>query len=700
MDFACCWLACATATNLLKFATSLMQPQALLETESSTDRGEKRPFLTLLLLLCLAYLAISGWQASVMVVTAAPTDVTDLRIAGAIPSSQPGYGVNFISWAKGLEPVSQTRYDNGKATGATWNRWPLYWYDIEQSDNIFSWAYQDVAVNNDLQQGFRLNAILLGTPAFYTTSEAAPLPRPVPGRPLSIDAVQAATPQGLYNAVFTDDTDVLGEGKQINPANRWARFVHSAVSRYRPGGTLAQANGWPAGQGVTHWEMWNEPDLSSFWDGTTADYARLLQVGYLAAKLADSNAQVIFGGLANESSNLSFYSDVMAIYDADTNAATYDYYHDILATHNYLYAWRSWYQVWRASNTLAARNLEKPIWLNESGVPVWNEYPGPVCEPTSPFRASTSEQADFIIQSALYATYAGADNIFFFQLYDDCGNQPGGTNFAPVSSCTGDPLFDPGGDAFGLFSNVSNPAVSGCYWEHPNGGAPRAGFTAFQLLTTYFTDVEPLWRLRPGNNDPVNGPQEWIAFYQPATQSRILGVWTRFDSEQTAVISTTNAKGTALLITPDGITQTLTATNGVFTLTLPAATNQNAIWDPALYPIGGRPAILIEQDTLPPTVTVSGPAMTTTQIDLSWSGSDDGSGMADYDVLAAVDGSAFTPWLTATTAVSAVYPSALDHSYQFMVVGRDQAGNQANSNAITVLTIDLPESIYLPIIDR
>ena len=673
-------------------------PKAFVESDSRRSENGKRPFLTLLLCLCLVYLGLVGWQASITAVTAAPPDATDFRIAETIPSSQPAYGVNFISWAKGLEPVSQTRYDNGKATGASWNRWPLYWYDIEPSENTFTWTLQDVAVENDLQQGFRLNAILLGTPAFYTTSDLTELPRPVPNSPLSIDAIQAATPQGLYSTVFTDGTDILGEGKQINPENRWARFVHTTVSRYKPGGTLAQANGWPAGQGVTHWEMWNEPDLRSFWDGTTADYARLLQVGFLAAKLADPNAQVIFGGLANESTNLSFYSDVMTIYDADPNAATYGYYHDILATHNYLYAWRSWYHVWRASNTLAARNLEKPIWLNESGVPVWDDYPGPVCEPTSPFRASMSEQADFIIQSAFYATYAGADNIFFFQLYDDCGNQPGDTNFMPVNSCTGDPLVDPGGDAFGLFSNVADPAVTGCYWEHPDGGSPRPGFTAFQLLTTYFTDVEPLWQSRPGSNDPVNGPQEWLAFYQPATQSRILGMWARFGNEETAVVPTTNANGTALLITPDGITQTLTATNSVFTVTLPAATNQNAIWDPDLYPIGGRPAILIEQDTLPPTVLVSGPAWATTQIELSWSGRDDGSGIAEYDVLVAVDEGAFTPWLTATTAVSTIYPSELGHNYHFVVVGRDQAGNQANSSPITILSADLSEAIYLPMI--
>ncbi|MCB8928357.1 MAG: hypothetical protein H6652_22355 [Ardenticatenaceae bacterium] len=678
-----------------------MTPKTANKFRSRLEQDGKRPFLILLLFFCLVVLLLFVWQP-IAPVTAAPTDVADLRVAETVPSSQPAYGVNFISWAKGLTPVSQTRYDNGKATGATWNRWPLYWYDIEQSDGNFSWAYQDVAVENDLAQGFRLDAILLGTPSFYTTSAepVRPLPRPVPGRPLSIDAVQAATPIGLYEPVFNDNSDILGVGKQINQANRWARFVYTAVSRYKPGGVLAQAHGWPAGQGVTHWEMWNEPDLSSFWDGTTADYARLLKVGYLAAKLADPNAQILFGGLANNSNNANFYSDVMGIYDTDSQATSYAYYHDIFATHNYLYAWRSWYQVWRASNTLAARNLEKPIWLNESGVPVWDDYPGPVCEPTSPFRASMSEQADFIIQSAFYATYAGADNIFFFQLYDDCGNQPGGTNFTPVTSCTGDPTIDPGGDAFGLFSNVSDPSVSGCYWEHPNGGTPRPGFTAFQLLTTHFTDVEPLWRLRPGSNDPVNGPQEWIAFYQPATKSRILGLWARFGEAQTAVIPTTNANGTAQLLWPDGTMETITAVNGQFTVNLPAATNQNAIWDPALYPIGGRPAILIEQDTLPPTVSLSGPVVAKTEIDLSWSGSDDGSGMATYDLLVAVDGGAFVPWLVGESGETAVYPSELGRIYQFMVVGHDQAGNQANSNLISVITIELTEAVYLPTIMR
>ncbi len=301
-----------------------MLPSFVPQLDSRKKKGGQRPFLFLVFAFFLLSLGLVYWTSLQTAVNAAPADAADWRVAEAIPSSQPAYGVNFISWAKGLTPVSQTRYDHGKATGATWNRWPLYWFNIEQSDNVFSWAYQDVAIHNDLQQGFRLDAILLGTPSFYTTSSGPtrPLPRPVPGHPLSIDSVQAATPQGLYEPVFTDGSNVLGAGKQINPANRWARFVFTAVSRYKPGGILAQTNGWPAGQGVTHWEIWNEPDLTSFWDGTTADYAQLLKVAYLAAKLADSNAQILFGGLANDSAKLTFYNDVMTIYDGDSYAAT------------------------------------------------------------------------------------------------------------------------------------------------------------------------------------------------------------------------------------------------------------------------------------------------------------------------------------------------------------------------------------------
>lgn len=663
--------------------------------------SDRRPLhlIPLILPIFIALIILQQPQAQADVITVAQRQTV---------STQPAYGVNFITSAEA--PADEQQYENGLATGAGWNRWPMYWFNIELSENNFDWSAVDTAVQGDVVHGLQTDAIFLGTPPFYTTTlqhDRADLV-PVQNDPLALEAPQTATPVGLYDPIFTDGTDIPGPGKMINPANKWARFVATAVDRYKPGGVLAQQNGWPAGSGITHWEIWNEQDYVFFWDGTLPDYARLLKVAYLTIEQTDPAAQVMFGGLSNINdtavANPNFYSEVMAIYDADPLAAPYNYFHDILATHSYFYAWNSWYHVWRAANTQAERGLDKPIWLNENGVVAWDDYPGPVWDPHSWFRATTTEQADFVIQSALYSTFAGADAIFHFQLYDGCGNQPQGTDFPPHNGelCDANGQipgtdFPCAGDANGLFSN---PTDAACFTQHPFPETPRPNFDAYRLLTTRFTNVEPLWRQRPGGSDPENGPQEWLAFYQPETQSRIVGLWARFGEDETAVIPTTSLSGNGLLITPDGITQTITATNGVFTVTLPAATNQNAPWDPTLYAIGGRPYLLIEQDTLPPTVTLTGPSIAEYSIRLRWSGLDDGSGVQDYSVWVSVDGGSPQPWLTNTTESAAIYASQPYHLYTFSLRGRDNAGNVSAETAVTVQTLELPEKAYLPHISR
>ena len=114
---------------------------------------------------------------------------------------------------------------------------------VELSPGSYSWTNVDATVSAEIDQGFDINLIFLGVPGFYWSN----------GR---------AVPDLLYETVFTDGTDIDGPGKQINPNNKWAAFIAAAVNfRYRPGGVLARAENWPEGVGVTHWEMWNEPDL-------------------------------------------------------------------------------------------------------------------------------------------------------------------------------------------------------------------------------------------------------------------------------------------------------------------------------------------------------------------------------------------------------------------------------------------------------
>ena len=516
-----------------------------------------------------------------------PTFGTDLQ-----------YGVVFISSAEA--PADSQQYQNGLSLNPEWNRYPLYWFHIETNPGLFDWSAQDVVVQGDVSHNLRTNAILLGTPSFYTTGAPEYDPDDPPSRgSLILTKPQTATPVGLYDPIFTDGSDIPGPGKSINPNNVWARFVFTAVNRYKPGGVLAQTNGWPPDKGITHWEMWNEADLSFFWDGTTADYARLLKVGYLALQQADPGAQVLFGGLANNFNNLNFYADILNIYSADPLAASFDYFHDILATHSYSYAFQSWFHVDRAINAQQTHGFTKPIWLNENGVPAWDDYPGPVWDPSSGLRATQLEQAYYLIQSAFYAVYGGAEAIFQFQLYDGCGNQPAGTNFPPHNGELCDengrlitnPDFPCAGDAYGLFRN---PADALCFSQHPQPETPRHATASFKVLANNFDYVEPYWWVRRGGSDPNNGTQEWIAFYRPDTKERIIGMWALYGNDETAVLPATAAS--ARLLFPNGTSQTIFPTNGQYTLQLPGATNQNAPWDPNLYMIGGRPLILIELD--------------------------------------------------------------------------------------------------------
>ena len=66
----------------------------------------------------------------------------------------------------------------------------------------------------------------------------------------------------------------------------WQQFVTTTVSRYKGS--------------VSHWEIWNEPNLRGFWatGPDPAAYAELPKATYPAVKQADPNATVVTGGLA------------------------------------------------------------------------------------------------------------------------------------------------------------------------------------------------------------------------------------------------------------------------------------------------------------------------------------------------------------------------------------------------------------------
>jgi hypothetical protein len=604
------------------------------------------------------------------------------------PQGNDRFGLCFVSAAESL--ANGTRYSGALTSGAQWDRWPLYWHWVDEGgyvgthDGSVPHDY-DALVIAEIEHSLTPIAILLGTPDMRATggSSSVPPPRvqdkvfPIPGQ-VTIQQGEVSTaaspPQGLFAPIFADGTDTPGPGKVINQANSWADFVANTVDRYKPGGTLATQQGWGSGVGVRHWEIWNEPDLNQFWSGTVAEYYRLLEVAYTTIKFYDPGATVILGGLAFFEKP-DWLTDLLAQTGGDPAKA----YFDVLSFHYYWSIYTTEYWLDQTRSTLDANGLSHvPIWITESGVPVWDDFPATYygVPPDSPWRGTMEEQAAYVMQNAALAFYHGVERYYHFMLHDDCGNTPQ--------------------DAFGLRQNFypqgCNPPDT-----YPEGKR-RPAYAAYQLAAEQMRDLLPLWR-------EEGSGQDQIAFYRADDSSRVLALWATGGLTVTATISATAPTAQLYWIeqVPSGTswgntgitrTQTLTPTSGVYTLTLAPATNQNSgNPDDTEYYIGGRPYLLVEPDTLPPTsVVVSLPPTSTTPFAVQWSGQDWGSGIASYDVWFNEDGGPLRPWITATTAISATFTDAYSHTYGFAVRARDRAGNEepipTEPDAVTVVGPD------------
>ena len=77
---------------------------------------------------------------------------------------------------------------------------------------------------------------------------------------------------------------------------------------------------------------------------------------------------------------------------------------------------------------------------------------------------------------------------------------------------------------------------------------------------------------------------------------------------------------------------------------------------------------------------------------VSWSGTDQGSGIQDFTLFVSTDGAVFRPWLVNTTSTSALFTGAFGHRYGFHSQARDLAGNvegsKTSAEATTQVVLD------------
>jgi hypothetical protein len=450
------------------------------------------------------------------------------------------------------------RYQRAADAGARWNRWVIYWDQVERSPGQYDWSGSDQTVAADEEFGFKSNVVLLGTPGFHNGMLSAQEVGPrveeksaafavMRGMPLRrAQAASIVPPSSLRQPVFADGTDTFAPGKPINQANVWARFVAAAATRYD-------------GR-VEKWEIWNEPDFSQFWAGSVADYARLLKVAWLAARSVDPEASVIVGGMMYwewtnragvEHAWLRAFLDEMA---RDPSAAQHGYYFDAIPWHFYSRPSDAYDRIRSADALLLARGIGgKRQWINEANAPACGEPPLNVScsDPNYRGSATIDEQAAYVIQQFAYAIAAGVEHASIFQLQDD-GQ----------------------GESFGIFRN---------------DGTARPAYAAYQVAARYFGGVTSATR-------EGSGDIERIVLNKPG--ARITALWARGPRDEVARV--TAASASATLVELDGTTSSIVAVDGVYVVPLTRATNnKNFANNPNDYPIGGRPRLIVESGPAP-----------------------------------------------------------------------------------------------------
>jgi polysaccharide biosynthesis protein PslG len=262
--------------------------------------------------------------------------------------------------------------------GSRWVRIDINWAQIQNSGpSSYNWTQIDRVVQGVMARGMKVLGVIVYTPRW-------------------------ARPAGADHTYGPD------------PA-KYAQFASKAVEHY-------------AAMGVHHYEVWNEPNLQTFWTPKPdpAAYTRLLKAAHPAIKGADPQATVLTAGTAPAPTNDTTYSPVdflSAVY-ADGGVDSFD----AVSHHPYCWpakpgdrgSWSAWHQMYGTSPSLRSVMLangdgEKKIWATEFGAPTNG--------PSESYPVSEATQADMITTAySKWKTYEWAGPLFVYQHRDHGSN--------------------------------------------------------------------------------------------------------------------------------------------------------------------------------------------------------------------------------------------------------------------------------------
>lgn len=268
-------------------------------------------------------------------------------------------------------PATRDRtLDSLVAMGARWLRFDVKWDVIQyEGPGSYDFARYDALVSAAQARGLKI----LGTLAY--------------------------APRWARSSACADNTAC--EPRDVNEYAAWA------------GATVAHFKGR-----IAHWEVWNEPNIPSFWkpQPNVARYTALLRAAYPRIKAADPSAVVIAGATSpagNDGVRIDEVSFLQGVY-AHGGQGSFDAWSHHPYTHPWppgnVHADSAWYQMYGTSPSMrglmqAAGDGHKQLWATEYGPPTAGE-PGAVSEAT---------QAQHVTDAyRLWRSYPWAGPLFWY----------------------------------------------------------------------------------------------------------------------------------------------------------------------------------------------------------------------------------------------------------------------------------------------
>jgi hypothetical protein len=444
--------------------------------------------------------------------------------------------------------------------GAGWERVVLSWADIQpDGPDDFSWLGRTLppqALAGELRRGVRMAGLLQFTPRWAATDAKDP------GR---------SVPRNL-------------DLPEDDPNNYWARFVYETVKFY-------------AGR-IDEWIVWNEPEFKPddaagggtfTWLGSDQQFARLMQVAYVSAKLANPRATVAFPGTSywvdQNAARPQFYERYLRIVSADPGARANNLYHDAVPLNLY----RAPDDLVRLQTTFKdiqrRYNVATPLWLLELNAMPTDDRAIPCSDrhAHNPIQTTQVEQAAYAVQAFALAAAVDYQRIGFYQMVDD------------------------------------NPCAQSAVWGitrddgsvRPVAQSLQTAIQSFSgfLRAQYAPLVRAQTRWSPWPTDPTSFLPNWQAYqvaFDLPNRRRVTVLW---NGDGASLRVRINRRGaTARLVDQQGGVTSPTESGQDWLVTLPAATAHFSGDPPGYFFIGGDPRLLIEDD-VPPGAPVTPPRL-------------------------------------------------------------------------------------------